>query len=81
MNQIAKLGLSDAIVDDKQKKNGTADFTTEELKNLFKFHEKTDCDTHDLLQCPCCTASTVCTPTPIPTLDMPLVERGSIRHA
>ncbi|XP_053571180.1 DNA repair and recombination protein RAD54B [Bombina bombina] len=50
--QISKQGLSGAVVD-LTKKSEHIRFSLDELRNLFKFHEDSDCVTHDLLECDC----------------------------
>ncbi|XP_078317379.1 DNA repair and recombination protein RAD54B-like isoform X2 [Crassostrea virginica] len=49
--QISKQGLSGAIMDLKKKRE--AQFSLEELRDLFSLNENTECDTHDLLKCHC----------------------------
>ncbi|XP_045027998.1 DNA repair and recombination protein RAD54B isoform X2 [Daphnia magna] len=49
--QILKQGLSGTIVDTRDSTQGH--FTKEELKDLFTLREDTNCDTHDLIDCPC----------------------------
>jgi hypothetical protein len=60
--QVAKQGLGIAIDTTKTKKTGSAaasagsgssEFSTEDLKDLFKLHPDTLSDTHDLLACDC----------------------------
>ena len=48
--QLTKQGLADSVMDNK---SGSAAFTLSELKDLFSLHENTECQTHDLLGCPC----------------------------
>lgn len=48
--QVTKQSLSDTLMDSKA--SGSA-FSLEELRDLFRCHEDTDCLTHDMLQCPC----------------------------
>ncbi|KAF9157513.1 DNA repair and recombination protein rad54b [Actinomortierella ambigua] len=49
--QLTKIGLSDALMDDKAEEVNK--FTTEQLKDLFTFHEHDNCQTHSLLGCDC----------------------------
>ncbi|GAB1599245.1 DNA repair and recombination protein RAD54B-like [Argonauta hians] len=49
--QINKQSLSGAIVESREK--GKVKFSLEELRDLFTLNEQTQCDTHDLLKCPC----------------------------
>ncbi|XP_078073165.1 DNA repair and recombination protein RAD54B isoform X2 [Mustelus asterias] len=50
--QVSKQSLSGTVVDLK-KKNERANFSLEELRNLFKLDEVSNCLTHDLLYCSC----------------------------
>ncbi|XP_069076581.1 DNA repair and recombination protein RAD54B isoform X2 [Pleurodeles waltl] len=50
--QISKQGLSGAVVD-MTKTSEHIRFSVEELQNLFKLHEDSNCVTHDLLECDC----------------------------
>ncbi|XP_055966219.1 DNA repair and recombination protein RAD54B [Sorex fumeus] len=50
--QISKQGLSGAVVD-LSKTSEHIQFSIEDLKNLFTFHETSHCVTHDLLDCDC----------------------------
>lgn len=49
--QISKQGLSGAVMDLKNKRE--AQFSREELRDLFSLNENTICDTHDLIKCQC----------------------------
>ncbi|KAL6050256.1 DNA repair and recombination protein RAD54B [Balamuthia mandrillaris] len=57
--QITKQALSASVVDAKQKsqQQSKPQFTLEELRDLFRLRLDTPCDTHDLLNCHCATAS------------------------
>lgn len=48
--QVTKIGLADSVMDQK---SGSAQFTREELRDLFRLDEDSRCQTHDLLQCDC----------------------------
>ena len=48
--QVTKIGLADSVMDQK---GGSAQFTREELRDLFRLDEDSRCQTHDLLQCDC----------------------------
>lgn len=48
--QVSKTGLADSIVDGK---SGASGFTKEELRDLFTFDEREQCQTHELLGCDC----------------------------
>ncbi|KAJ3036174.1 helicase [Rhizophlyctis rosea] len=50
--QITKIGLSDALMDDKDAA-AINNFTAQELKDLFTLDERTSCSTHELLGCRC----------------------------
>ncbi|KAK2814263.1 hypothetical protein FQN49_008251, partial [Arthroderma sp. PD_2] len=48
--QVTKLGLADSVMDQK---GGIAHFSQEELKDLFRLDESSQCQTHELLGCQC----------------------------
>lgn len=48
--QIMKMGLANAVVDNKA---SASSFSREELKDLFRLDERDTCQTHDLLGCDC----------------------------
>lgn len=48
--QIMKMGLANAVVDNKA---SASSFSREELKDLFRLDERETCQTHDLLGCNC----------------------------
>ncbi|KAL1954789.1 hypothetical protein VTO42DRAFT_692 [Malbranchea cinnamomea] len=48
--QVTKIGLADSVMDQKA---GVAQFSKEELKDLFRLDEDSHCQTHQLMQCPC----------------------------
>lgn len=48
--QIMKMGLANAVVDNKA---SAASFSREELRDLFRLDERESCQTHDLLGCAC----------------------------
>ncbi|KAJ4359877.1 helicase [Didymosphaeria variabile] len=48
--QIMKMGLANAVVDNKA---SASSFSREELKDLFRLDERETCQTHDLLGCEC----------------------------
>lgn len=53
--QIMKMGLANAVVDNKA---SASTFSKDELRDLFRLDERETCQTHDLLQCTChCTGS------------------------
>ncbi|KAG0225674.1 helicase [Actinomortierella wolfii] len=49
--QLTKIGLSDALMDDKAE--DVNKFSIEQLRDLFTFHEDESCQTHSLLGCDC----------------------------
>jgi DNA repair and recombination protein RAD54B len=60
--QIMKMGLANAVVDNKA---SASSFSKEELRDLFRLDEREGCQTHDLLGCTCdCQGSTEDTPEP-----------------
>jgi DNA repair and recombination protein RAD54B len=48
--QVTKIGLADSVM---EQKGGMAQFSREELKDLFKLYDVDGCQTHDLLNCQC----------------------------
>jgi DNA repair and recombination protein RAD54B len=48
--QIMKMGLANAVVDNKA---STSSFSQEELRDLFRLDEREGCQTHDILGCTC----------------------------
>lgn len=48
--QITKQGLADSVMDNKA---SSSVFSQAELRDLFSLDVRTDCQTHDLLACPC----------------------------
>jgi DNA repair and recombination protein RAD54B len=48
--QVMKMGLANAVVDNKA---SASSFSREELKDLFRLDEREGCQTHDLLGCTC----------------------------
>jgi DNA repair and recombination protein RAD54B len=59
--QIMKMGLANAVVDNKQ---SASSFSRDELRDLFRLDERETCQTHDLLGCTC-----GCTGAPEPRLE------------
>jgi DNA repair and recombination protein RAD54B len=48
--QVTKIGLADSVMESK---GGVAQFSREELRDLFRLHEGEGCQTHELLGCSC----------------------------
>ena len=48
--QVTKLGLADSVMEHK---NSVSQFSTAELRDLFRLDEESHCQTHDLLGCEC----------------------------
>lgn len=48
--QVTKIGLADSVMEHK---NSVAQFSTAELRDLFRLDEESRCQTHDLLGCEC----------------------------
>ena len=59
--QVMKMGLANAVVDNKQ---SASSFSKDELRDLFRLDERETCQTHDLLGCTC-----ACTGAPEPKLE------------
>ncbi|KAI3655066.1 hypothetical protein MP228_000446 [Amoeboaphelidium protococcarum] len=51
---VWKDGLSNQIMNNDTHQGQSADhFSTEDLRRIFRFNGKSDCETHDLMQCRC----------------------------
>lgn len=48
--QVTKIGLADSVM---ERKDGVAQFSRDELKDLFRLDESNLCQTHELLGCEC----------------------------
>lgn len=48
--QVTKIGLADSVM---ERKNSVAQFSREELRDLFRLDEESRCQTHELLGCEC----------------------------
>lgn len=48
--QIVKMGLADAVVDNKA---SASSFSRDELRDLFRLDEREECATHELVGCTC----------------------------
>lgn len=48
--QVTKLGLADSVMEHK---DSVAQFSTAELRDLFRLDEQSTCQTHELLGCDC----------------------------
>jgi DNA repair and recombination protein RAD54B len=48
--QVTKIGLADSVM---VQKKGASQFSREELRDLFRLDEDSQCQTHDLMQCKC----------------------------
>ncbi|KAF2997839.1 helicase [Curvularia kusanoi] len=59
--QVMKMGLANAVVDNKQ---SASSFSKDELRDLFRLDDRATCQTHDLLGCTC-----ECTGAPEPKLE------------
>jgi DNA repair and recombination protein RAD54B len=49
--QVTKIGLADSVMESKS--SNMAQFSREELKDLFRLYEAKACQTHELLNCRC----------------------------
>lgn len=48
--QVTKIGLADSVM---ERKDGVAQFSRDELKDLFRLDESSLCQTHELVGCEC----------------------------
>ncbi|KAF9529285.1 P-loop containing nucleoside triphosphate hydrolase protein [Crepidotus variabilis] len=51
--QVTKLGLSDSLMGSGPAGSKSDSFTRKDLRDIFRVHADTPCNTHDLLQCNC----------------------------
>ncbi|KAF8170206.1 SNF2 family N-terminal domain-containing protein [Mycena galopus ATCC 62051] len=53
--QVTKLGLSNSLMGSStaSASSKSDSFTRKELRDIFRIHPDTACNTHDLLECPC----------------------------
>ena len=58
--QVTKLGLADSVMEHK---NNVSQFSTAELRDLFRLDEESRCQTHDLLGCGCGGKGVISSPT------------------
>lgn len=65
--QVTKLGLADSVM---EKKNTAAQFSRNELKDLFRLDQENRCQTHELLGCECNGSGRV----GLPSSDIPLSD-------
>lgn len=66
--QVMKMGLANAVVDNKQ---SASSFSRDELRDLFRLDERETCQTHDLLGCTC-----ACTGAPEASVEEPVGVEG-----
>ncbi|GLB37249.1 putative SNF2 family N-terminal domain containing protein [Lyophyllum shimeji] len=64
--QVTKLGLSSSLIGSGSASSKSDSFTRKDLRDIFRIDPDTPCNTHDLLECPCETASAVF-PDDVPT--------------
>lgn len=68
--QVTKIGLADSVM---EQKDNVAQFSRDELKDLFRLDEESRCQTHELLGCACggwgVTTSTTATATVTTAVD------------
>ncbi|OKL56071.1 hypothetical protein UA08_08589 [Talaromyces atroroseus] len=62
--QVTKIGLADSVMESKS--SNMAQFSREELKDLFRLNESRSCQTHELLNCKCGGKGTSPLPPPPP---------------
>ncbi|TFK54023.1 hypothetical protein OE88DRAFT_1654480 [Heliocybe sulcata] len=51
--QVTKLGLADSLIGSGKAQSKSDSFSHKELRDIFRIHRDTGCQTHDVLQCPC----------------------------
>lgn len=63
--QVTKIGLADSVMESKS--SNMAQFSRDELKDLFRLYEDKSCQTHELLNCKCGGKGFPPSPSPAPT--------------
>jgi len=51
--QVTKLALSDSLIGSGTMNSKSDSFTRKDLRDIFRIHMDTGCNTHDLLECEC----------------------------
>lgn len=51
--QVTKIGLADSVMEGDKSGGNVAQFSREELKDLFRLYDGEGCQTHELLNCKC----------------------------
>ncbi|KAH9485283.1 DNA repair and recombination protein RAD54B [Psilocybe cubensis] len=51
--QVTKLALSESLIGTGASSSKSDSFTRKDLRDIFRVHTGTDCNTHDLLECNC----------------------------
>ncbi|PGH28224.1 hypothetical protein AJ80_00114 [Polytolypa hystricis UAMH7299] len=72
--QVTKIGLADSVMDQKK---GSAQFSREELRDLFRLDEGPDCQTHQLVGCECGGRGGVESSNPTDVVDLVGSEKSS----
>ncbi|KAF9047302.1 SNF2 family N-terminal domain-containing protein [Panaeolus papilionaceus] len=54
--QVTKVALSDSLIGSASSSSKADSFTRKDLRDIFRVHSDTSCNTHDLLECGCCSA-------------------------
>ncbi|KAJ5648969.1 DNA repair and recombination protein [Penicillium longicatenatum] len=73
--QVTKIGLADSVMEHK---NSVAQFSTAELRDLFRLDEESRCQTHDLLGCDCGGKGIVATPSSEITTPNPKTDEDGV---
>ncbi|KAK0480358.1 P-loop containing nucleoside triphosphate hydrolase protein [Armillaria novae-zelandiae] len=68
--QVTKLGLSNSLMGSGSGSSKSDSFTRKDLRDIFRIHPDTLCNTHDLLECPCDVQSTASSSQPESTLEL-----------
>ncbi|KAJ7188473.1 SNF2 family N-terminal domain-containing protein [Mycena filopes] len=64
--QVTKLGLSNCVYMSSSASSKSDSFSRKDLRDIFRVHTDTACNTHDLLDCPCDGTLTTETPEEVP---------------
>ncbi|EGN99526.1 hypothetical protein SERLA73DRAFT_72346 [Serpula lacrymans var. lacrymans S7.3] len=55
--QVTKIGLSNSLMGSGTSGSKSDSFSRKDLRDIFRIHPNTACNTHDLLECPCGTSN------------------------
>ncbi|KAG7450934.1 uncharacterized protein BT62DRAFT_1071552 [Guyanagaster necrorhizus] len=78
--QVTKLGLSNSLMGSASGSSKSDSFTRKDLRDIFRIHPDTLCNTHELLECPCDDQPTAAFSQPEPISDLDDKDSDSDSH-